>query len=90
MIKQNVNIVNFNSLYEILEEIKDNLSFNITKYENDKDFIKKNKDPMNYLIITNPDNNIIKKNVLIFDKLPISLNKLVELININLIKLKFN
>ena len=90
MIKQNVNIINFNSLYEILEEIKDNLSFNITKYENDKDFIKNNKDLMNDLIITNSNNNIIKKNILIFDKLPISLNKLVELININLIKLKFN
>ena len=36
MIKQNVNIVNFNLLYEILDEIKENLSFNIEKYKNDK------------------------------------------------------
>ena len=34
MIKQNVIITNFNSLYEILEEIKENLPFNILKNEN--------------------------------------------------------
>ena len=38
MIKQNIFIVNFNSLYEILEEIKENLSFNIIRYENEGDF----------------------------------------------------
>ena len=40
MIKQNVNIVNFNSLYEILDEIKENLFFNIINYETEKSFIK--------------------------------------------------
>ena len=40
MIKQNVFIINFNSLYEILDEIKENLSFKIIKYENEDDFIK--------------------------------------------------
>ena len=33
MIKQNIFIINFNSLYEILDEIKENLSFKIIKYE---------------------------------------------------------
>ena len=32
MIKQNVYIINYNSLYEILYEIKENLSFNIIKF----------------------------------------------------------
>ena len=32
MIKQNVFIINFNSLYEILDEIKDNLSFKIIEF----------------------------------------------------------
>ena len=35
MTKQNVNIVNLNSLYVILDEIKENLSFNINNYENE-------------------------------------------------------
>jgi len=42
MISQNVFIVNYNSLYEILNEIKENLSFKITKFENEDDF-RKNK-----------------------------------------------
>ena len=38
---QNVFIINFNSLYEILDEIKENLSFKIIKIENEEDFKKK-------------------------------------------------
>ena len=38
MIKQNVFIINLNSLYEILDEIKENLSFKIIKYNNEDDF----------------------------------------------------
>jgi hypothetical protein len=92
MIKQNVNIVNFNTLYVILEEIKENLHFNIIKYESDEDFYKIEKNILkDSLIITNSSNKTISdKNLLIFNNLPISLNKLVELININLIKLRFN
>ena len=92
MIKQNVNIVNFSTLYVILEEIKENLHFNIIKYESDKDFYKIEKNILkDSLIITNSSNKTISdKNLLIFNNLPISLNKLVELININLIKLRFN
>ena len=35
---QNVFIINFNSLYEILDEIKENLSFTIIKIDNEEDF----------------------------------------------------
>ena len=92
MIKQNVNIINFNSLYEILEEIKENLSFNITKYENEKDLTKhKSNDLEDSLIIINSNKkNLGKKNSLVFNELPISLGKLIELINISLIKMRFN
>ena len=34
---QNVFIINFNSLYEILDEIKENLSFKIIKIKNEED-----------------------------------------------------
>jgi len=97
MISQNVFIVNYNSLYEILNEIKENLSFKITKFENEDDFRKnKNFDEKNILIISNSKNklilnrNISEKNLLIFDILPLAINKIIELINLKLIKLKFN
>ena len=97
MIKQNVFIVNFNLLYEILDEIKENLSFKILKYENEDDFINSSDlNILNSLIISKSnqklllDKNISEKNLLIFDDFPLSLNKLLEMINIQLIKLKFN
>ena len=93
---QNVFIINFNTLYEILDEIKENLSFKIIKIENEENF-KKNidLDIVDYLIISKTDhklplnNNIDNKNLLVFNDLPLSLKKLIELINIKLIKLKF-
>jgi len=97
MISQNVFIVNYHSLYEILDEIKENLSFKITNFENEDDFRKnKNFDEKNILIISNSKNklilnqNISEKNLLIFDFLPLAINKIIELINLKLIKLKFN
>jgi len=94
---QNVFIINFNSLYEILDEIKENLSFTIIKIENEEDFKKKfDLDRLDHLVISKTDHklllndNINAKNFLDFNDLPLSFNKLIELINIKLIKLKFN
>ena len=96
MIKQNIFIVNFNLLYEILEEIKENLSFTITKFERLEDLIKVDfLDIKNSLIISKPDQklllskNLEEKNLFLVQNFPISLNKLIELINIQLIKIKF-
>jgi len=94
---QNIFIINYNSLYEILDEIKENLSFKIIKFENEEDF-KKNLDldKLDYLVISKTDHklllniNITAKNFLDFNDLPLSLKKLLELINSKLIKLKFN
>ena len=97
MIRQNIFIVNLNSLYEILYEIKDNLSFNVENYVNEDIFLKKpDLDLKNYLIITKPnsklllDKKIDPKVFLNLNLFPIRLNNLIELINIKLIKLKFN
>jgi hypothetical protein len=94
---QNVFIINFNSLYEILDEIKENLSFKIIKFENGEDFKKTtNLDILNCLIISKTsqkillNNNITNKNFLDFNDFPLPIKKLLELINIKLIKLKFN
>jgi hypothetical protein len=94
---QNVFIINYNPLYEILDEIKENLSFKIIKIDNEED-IKNNLDldTIDFLVISKTDhklllnNNITDKNFLDFNDLPLSLKKLLELINIKLIKLKFN
>ena len=94
---QSVFIINFNSLYEILDEIKENLSFKIIKFENKEYFKKKlDLDRIDCLLISKTDHklllndNITDKNFLDLNDLPLSLKKLLELINIKLIKLKFN
>jgi len=95
---QNVFIINFHSLYEILDEIKENLFFKIIKLENENN-IKNNSDldTINSLIISKTDHHklllnrdITDKNLLNFNDLPMPINKLLELINLKLMKLKFN
>mgnify|MGYP006075962011 CR=1 FL=1 len=97
MTQQNVFIINFNLLYEILDEIKENLSFKILKYENEDDFIESSGlDKINSLIISKSNHklllnkNISEKNFLKIDNFPLPLDKFLEIINIQLIKLKFN
>ena len=94
---QKVFIVNLNSLYEILDEIKENLSFKIVKLENEIDLINNSDlDIMDLLIISKDnhklllDNKIMEKNILNLNDLPLVLTKLLQLINIKLMKLKFN
>ena len=97
MIKQNIFIINFDSLYEILDEIKDNLSFNIAKFKNIEDFLNTvNSNPNNLLITPRLNEKSLlnkglnNKNILCFEDLPLSINKVIEFINIQLIKLRFN
>lgn len=97
MIKQNIFIVNFDLLYEILEEIKDNLSFNIVKFNKVEDFLKSPNLSSNDLLISQRSNlnsflsiGVNKDHILFFEDIPISINKIIELINIQLIKLRFN
>ncbi|MDC0633162.1 helix-turn-helix domain-containing protein [Candidatus Pelagibacter ubique] len=97
MIKQNIFIINFDSLYEILDEIKDNLSFDIVKFKNIEDFLNTvNSNPNNLLIAPKLNEKSLlnkgvnNKNILCFDDLPLSINKVIEFINIKLIKLRFN
>ena len=96
MIQQNIFIVNFFTLYEILDEIKENLSFKIIKYKNlDKLIEDPSFDLKNSLIVSEHkglplNEKISKKNVLTLSELPLKVNKIIELINIDLIKIKFN
>ena len=83
---QNVFIINFNSLYEILDEIKENLSFKIIKIKNEGRF-KKNLDldKIDFLVISKTDyklllnNNITDKNFLDFNDLPLIFKKIIRI-----------
>ena len=116
MVKQIINIICIPILYNILDEIKDNLSFKIANFNNEDEFLKflnENKtDPKNFFIITTirKKNFFLKKNFNIkniffflennsgqnFDpnynifKYPIEINNLIEKINIQLIKQKYD
>ena len=77
---QNVFIINFNSLYEILAEIKENLSFKIINLKNDEDLEKKlDLNKLDYLVISKTSHkllrniNITDKNFLDINDLPLSL-----------------
>ena len=97
MFNQNICIINLYPLYEILDEIKDNLLFNVIRYENRDDFTKlSNIDIKNCLFISKSnqklllDKDVNKKNFINLENLPLSLNKLLEIINVQLIKIRFS
>tara|TARA_B100000780_G_C21095675_1_gene441880 strand:+ start:553 stop:1167 length:615 start_codon:yes stop_codon:yes gene_type:complete len=97
MTKQCIFIINYNSLYEILDEIKENLPFKIIRYDNKEKFNQDNNvDKKNSLIILETQQkipsiiNFNKINFLDLTNLPLSIYKLIEIINIHLIKIKFN
>tara|TARA_B100000795_G_scaffold101776_1_gene74945 strand:- start:791 stop:1378 length:588 start_codon:yes stop_codon:yes gene_type:complete len=97
MIKQNIFIINYDTLYEILDEIKEHFPFKILKYQNEEDFIKNCDLNTKISLLISKSNqkllsykNLNEKNFLDLNNFPLPLNKLVELINIQLIKIKFN
>ena len=97
MTEQNLYIINYNSLYEILEEIKENLPFKIIRFNNESDFTKENDlNIKNSLIIIKSNSKLLsnekfsKKNYLDLKDFPLSINKLIEIINLQLIKIRFN
>ena len=101
MIKQNIFIVDFQGLYSILKEIKNNLTYKIFNYINENEFLKSlnsnNLDLTNSLVIVKSinskliDNKKLDKRIIYaFENLPIEIDKLLELINVQLIKQKYS
>ena len=67
---QNVFIINFNLLYEILDEIKENLSFKIIKIENEEDFKKKlDLDRLDYILISKTGHKLLLNNLIYLDQI---------------------
>ena len=101
MIKQKIYIIDFDELFNILDEIKSVLSFQTFNFNNLDIFLKSlnqnESEPENFLIVTKKQNEnkfkstAIDKNSLFFlENLPTQLSKIVEKINIQLIKKKYN
>ena len=91
MSQSKVIILNLKGLYNILFELKEFLNFELLYQEGGKDFIKDNKENI-HLIISDKkiSNNFNNKNAIILTNLPIKFLDLIEKININLLKLKYN
>ena len=100
MSKQIVNFIELTELYNILNEIKNILPFDIRNYSNKEEFfldLNKNNNLNQTTIITNSKENfnsniskIDMRNVLVFDKLPMQFSKIIDQINIQLIKQKYD
>ena len=113
MVKQIINIICIPILYNILDEIKDNLSFEVENFNSEDEFLNENKtDHKKSVIITtiHKKNFFLKKNFNLkniffflennseqnFDlnynifKYPIDIYNLIEKINIQLIKQKYD
>tara|TARA_B110001452_G_C15140812_1_gene397215 strand:- start:185 stop:781 length:597 start_codon:yes stop_codon:yes gene_type:complete len=101
MIKQNINIIEFQILYNILYEVRENLIFELYNYKNESEFIqslkKKDLKTGNSLVIIKSDNKLLTENSLIdkrtiyqFNSLPLKIDELIQKINIQLIKQKYN
>ena len=92
MNKQSILIFKLPELFEILNELKDHLDFNIYSFDEKKELLNLDKKKYdNYLILTNPKNQIEdEKFQLILNKLPDSIYSIVEKINVGLLKQKYS
>ena len=86
---QNLIIYKFTELYHILEELDLDLNFKITSVESENSLNEKVKNSNNYLIVSNKKHTRII-NQFVLDNLPVNIFKLIEKINIEFLKLKFN
>ena len=89
MNNQNLIIYDFEILYEILYEIKENLNFELLNVNNEKFSQISLKKLNNYLIISNKKISNLEDQILLSDY-PVELIKLIESINIRFLKKKYN
>jgi len=91
MNKQSVLIFKLPELFEILNELKDHLDFDIYNYSKKEEILNLNNVKYaNYLVLTNKQNQIKnEKFQLILHKLPDSIYSIIEKINVCLLKQKY-
>ena len=97
MTKQFINIVEFTTLYDIFDEIKSSLFFQVNNYPITSDFLEqyneKNLENLNLITITKKNNQqllssekINNKNLILLEESPVKIEQLLDQINIHLIK----
>ena len=86
---QNLIIYKLSGLYHILEELSLELNFDIILEDSEKSLKDRVKNTDNYLIVSNKK-YLHHHNQFILNNLPINIFKLIEKINIEFLKLKFN
>ncbi|MDC3119611.1 winged helix-turn-helix domain-containing protein [Candidatus Pelagibacter sp.] len=89
MHKQILIIFKFKSLFKIINELENELNFNVIEVSEEIDLMNKLLKFNNSLIVTQKK-EINKGNQLILNQLPIKISKLLEKINIEFLKLQFN
>ena len=88
MNKQNLIIYDFYELFSILIEIKSNLNFNLLNVSK-KEFSELKLDNLSsYLIITKKKIQNLE-NQIVLNNYPLKITKIIEIININFLKIKF-
>jgi DNA-binding winged helix-turn-helix (wHTH) protein len=86
---QNLIIYKFISLYNILEELSSDLNFNIILIEDENYLNQEIKNYNNYLVISKKKYPNIS-NQFVLENNPTNIFKLIEKINIEFLKIKFN
>ena len=89
MNNQTLVIYDFDTLYQILKEIDNYLNFKLLNVDKNKLDQRNLFNVDNFLIVSNKKIKDIDNNIVI-DQLPIELSKLVENINVNFLKKKYN
>ena len=96
MNKQSIIIYDFEILFIILKEIKENLKFEIFNFKKNYEISKlDNSTYGNYLIVVKSLSNLINKDIenkklYLIENLPIKIDQFIEKINIQLLKQKYN
>ncbi len=88
MSNQNLIIYDFENLFNILDEIKDKLNYKIINVKTDLESLDLDN-YSDYLIISQKQNSNLP-NQLTLRNLPLNIEKILELINVNFLKKKFS
>ena len=89
MNNQNLLIYQLPYLYEIMHELEDYLNYKVIETSSQKKLNEQTKSISNHLILSKKQIPKIK-NYVIINEVPIKISKLIEKINIQLLKQKFN
>jgi len=82
-------IYDFPILFDILKEIEKNVNFELLKLSEEEYSNFKMDNGKNYLLIAN-NKSINLQNQIILEKYPLRISKILEIININFLKIRFN